>query len=136
MVIGVSDGDTLTLLDNSQTQRKVRLSGIDAPEKAQPHGEQSKQSLSAMVFGKTVTVEGGKTDRYGRTVGKVLVGGLDACLEQIKLGLAWHYKAYENEQPPVDRQAYGEAEKKAKASRLGLWQDAQPIPPWEWRTVK
>ena len=100
MVVSVADGDTITVLDTSQTQHKIRLGGIDAPEKAQPYGKQSKQSLSDMVFGKTVTVDTGKTDRYGREVGKVLVDGMDANLEQLKKGLAWHYKAYQREQSP------------------------------------
>ena len=84
MVVSVADGDTITVLDTSQTQHKIRLGGIDAPEKAQPYGKQSKQSLSDMVFGKTVTVDTGKTDRYGREVGKILVDGMDANLEQLK----------------------------------------------------
>ena len=86
-----------------------------------------------MVFGKTVTVDTGKTDRYGREVGKVLVDGVDANLEQLKRGLAWHYKAYQREQPADDRLAYAAAEKDAAAARLGLWQDAVPVAPWEWR---
>ena len=86
-----------------------------------------------MVFGKTVTVDTGKTDRYGREVGKVLVDGVDANLEQLKKGLAWHYKAYEREQTPSGRRNYAAAEKDAAAARLGLWQDAEPVPPWEWR---
>lgn len=133
MVVSVADGDTITLLDNTQTQHKIRLGGIDAPEKAQPYGQQSKQSLSDMVFGKTVTVDTGKTDRYGREVGKVLLDGMDANLEQLKKGLAWHYKAYEREQSPSDRRNYAAAEKDAAAARLGLWQDVEPVPPWEWR---
>ena len=133
MVVSVADGDTITLLDNTQTQHKIRLGGIDAPEKAQPYGQPSKQSLSDMVFGKTVTVDTDKTDRYGREVGKVLVDGMDANLEQLKKGLAWHYKAYEREQTPSGRRNYAAAEKDAAAARLGLWQDAEPVPPWEWR---
>ena len=114
-------------------QHKIRLGGIDAPEKAQPYGQKSKQSLSDIVFSKTVMVETGKTDRYGREVGKVLVDGVDANLEQIKLGLAWHYKAYQREQSPEDRLAYAAAEKDAAAAHIGLWQDAVPVAPWEWR---
>jgi endonuclease YncB( thermonuclease family) len=132
-VVGVADGDTITVLDDTNTQHKIRLSGIDAPEKKQPFGQRSKQSLSDLVFSKTVTVETGKTDRYGREVGKVLVDGLDANLEQVKRGMAWHYKAYEREQSAIDRKVYAEAENEAKAARRGLWADADPVPPWEFR---
>ncbi len=132
-VVGVADGDTITLLDPSHKQYKVRLSGIDAPEKSQPFGQRSKESLSSLVFGKPVAVETDKQDRYRRNIGKVLVDGLDANLEQINRGMAWHYKAYAREQPSVDREAYSNAEKASKAARRGLWADAAPVPPWEYR---
>ncbi len=131
--VGVSDGDTITVLDASDTQHKVRLSGIDAPEKSQPFGQRSKQSLSDLVFGKVVTVESTKRDRYGREVGKVLAGGLDVNLEQVRRGLAWHYKAYEREQPAEDRTTYSAAEQEARVARIGLWTDPVPLPPWEFR---
>ena len=86
-----------------------------------------------MVFSKRVIVEYDKQDRYGRTLGKVLVGGRDACLEQVRAGLAWHYKYYENEQSPEDRRAYAQAEVEARAARRGLWADANPVPPWDFR---
>lgn len=132
-VVGVSDGDTITVLDSTNTQHKVRLSGIDAPEKSQPFGQRSKQSLSDLVFGRAVTVETTKRDRYGREVGKVLAGGLDVNLEQVRRGLAWHYKAYEREQPAEDRTTYSAAEQEAKAARIGLWTDPMPLAPWEFR---
>ena len=94
-VVGVADGDTITVLDTGKVQHKIRLAGIDAPEKAQPYGQTSKRSLSDLVYGKTVTVDTDKTDRYGREVGKVLVDGVDTNLEQVRRGLAWHYKAYQ-----------------------------------------
>lgn len=132
-VIGVADGDTITVLDDAHTQHKIRLAGIDAPEKKQPFGQRSKESLSELVYSKTVTVETDKRDRYGREVGKVLVNGLDANLEQVKRGMAWHYKAYEREQSATDRQVYADAEKEASAARHGLWADGDPVPPWEFR---
>jgi endonuclease YncB( thermonuclease family) len=132
-VVGVADGDTITVLDADNTQHKVRLSGIDAPEKAQAYGQRSKQSLSGLVFGKSVVVETTKRDRYGREVGKVLADGLDVNLEQVNRGLAWHYKAYQREQPPADRTTYSEAEQAAREARTGLWQDPEPVPPWEFR---
>jgi endonuclease YncB( thermonuclease family) len=91
-VVGVSDGDTITLISEDKSQHKIRLAGIDAPEKAQAFGQASKQSLSEMVFNKEVTVLWTKRDRYQRLVGKVLMNDMDVCLEQIKRGMAWHYK--------------------------------------------
>ncbi|CAG1004641.1 Endonuclease YhcR [Methylophilaceae bacterium] len=132
-VVGVSDGDTVTLLDDSNTQFKIRLMGIDAPEKKQAFGSRSKESLSALVFNKQVIVEYNKKDKYGRTVGKILVDGVDANLEQIKAGLAWHYKKYQKEQSLDDRSIYAQAEEQARAERRGLWLDAEPTPPWDWR---
>ena len=133
LVVGIADGDTLTLLDAAHIQHKVRLAGIDAPEKRQAFGERSKQNLAGMVFRKQVTVEWTKRDRYGRVVGRVLVGSEDACLTQVRAGLAWHYKAYELEQSPADRQRYAQAESDARASKRGLWRDAAPVPPWDFR---
>ena len=132
-VVGVADGDTITVLDADKVQHKIRLTGIDAPEKKQPFGNRSKQSLSDMVFNKIVTVETDKRDRYGRELGKVLAGGKDVNLEQVRAGLAWHYKAYERTQSAADRQAYAAAENEAKAAKRGLWVVADPTPPWEWR---
>ena len=86
-VIGVADGDTITVLGSNRVQHRIRLAGIDAPEKSQAYGQVSK-------------LEYHKTDRYGRTVGTVLVNGRDVNLEQIRAGLAWHYKQYQGEQAP------------------------------------
>lgn len=135
-VVGVSDGDTITVLDANNAQHKIRLSGIDAPEKKQPFGQRSKESLSDLVYDKAVAVETNKRDKYKRNVGKVLVDGLDANLEQIRRGMAWHYKAYEREQPAIDRKVYADAETEAKAARRGLWADAEPVPPWDFRHNK
>lgn len=135
-VVAVTDGDTVKVLDASNTQWKIRLMGIDAPEKQQAFGARSRSNLSDLVFGKTVTVEYSKQDKYGRTVGKILVNGIDANLEQIKAGMAWHYKKYEKEQTVADRDIYARAEAQAKAGRRGLWDEAKPVPPWEWRKAK
>lgn len=132
-VIRVADGDTITILDQTITQHKIRLAGIDAPEKGMPFGQKSKEHLSDLVAGKQVQVETNKVDRYGRNVGKVIVDGLDANLSQIDAGFAWHYKAYEREQSVVDRLAYDKAEKRAREAKKGLWLDGEPVPPWEWR---
>lgn len=135
-VVGVTDGDTLTVKDASDQQFKVRLSGIDAPEKGQPFGNQAKESLSEMVFRKQVVVESNKEDRYRRKVGKVQHEGKDVNLEQVKRGMAWHYTAYAKEQAPADREAYASAEAEARALRRGLWREGTPSAPWEIRRIK
>lgn len=136
LVVGIADGDTVTVLDANRQQHKIRLAGIDAPEKAQAFGDHSKQSLAALVFNKNVVVEWDKQDRYRRTVGKILVNGKDANLEQIKAGLAWWYEKYRKEQSPEDQQRYAEAELQAKERRVGLWRDPDPVAPWEWRRAR
>lgn len=135
-VVGVTDGDTVTVLDDHKVQHKIRLAGIDAPEKGMPYGQRSKQYLSDLVFGKTVTLEGDKVDRYGRTVAKVILNGRDVNLAQIAAGMAWHYKKYDREQTANDRMLYGAEELNARAARRGLWGDPQPVAPWDWRAEK
>ena len=141
-VIGVSDGDTVAVLDAAQQQHKVRLAGIDAPEKRQPFGERAKQHLSDLVYGKTVLVVWDKRDRYGRIVGRVLAPDceraacaytIDAGLEQVKAGFAWHYKQYEKEQKPDERVLYSTSEQQARARRDGLWREPDAVPPWQFR---
>jgi endonuclease YncB( thermonuclease family) len=132
-VISISDGDTITLLDSTQQQHKVRLSGIDAPEKNQAFGHASKKSLSDMVYDQNIVVLWEKRDRYQRILGKVLREDQDVCLEQIKRGMAWHYKKYEREQPIGDRTKYAQAEKNARVARLGLWADESPVEPSHFR---
>jgi len=135
-VVSVSDGDTITVLDNTNTQHKIRLSGIDAPEKTQPFGTASRRSLSDLVYGKQVDIEWSKRDRYGRTVGKVLTSGLDVNLEQIRRGMAWFYTKYQSELLSQDRQEYTGAQDYAEKNRLGLWADSSPIPPWDFRNKR
>ncbi|HEX4985058.1 MAG TPA: thermonuclease family protein [Burkholderiales bacterium] len=132
-VVGVSDGDTVTVLTAENRQLKIRLSGIDAPEKKQSFGAHAKQTLSRQVFGQPVTVEWTKTDRYGRIVGKIEAGGTDVNLEQVREGSAWVYTQYLRELPPEDRRLYLEAERQAREERRGLWHDGDPEPPWQWR---
>ena len=131
-VINVADGDTITVVDEN-IHHKIRLAEIDAPEKRQAFGNVFKQSLSEMVAGQSVAVDWVKVDRYGRKVGKVLLAGLDCILEQIKRGLAWHYKQYQREQSSTDQQSYAAAEIAAKEAKLGLWRDVDLTPPWEFR---
>jgi endonuclease YncB( thermonuclease family) len=132
-VIGVKDGDTVVLLDSQKQSHDIRLAGIDAPEKSQPFGQRAKEHLSDTVFGKQVLIEGNKIDKYGRRVGKVLVNGADANLEQVRAGFAWHYKEYEREQSSADRKLYADAEIAARTAKSGLWRDNAPTPPWDWR---
>jgi endonuclease YncB( thermonuclease family) len=132
-VIKVVDGDTITILDANKEQFKIRLSGIDAPEKNQAFGNVSKQSLSEMVAGKEVQVNYNKRGRYGRIIGKVLLNNEDVNLMQVKRGLAWHYKQYEREQEVEDKALYAQEEYLAQKNRLGLWNDKNPIPPWQFR---
>jgi len=135
-VVGIADGDTVTVLDASMKQWKIRLMGIDAPEKKQAFGNKSKQHLSDLVYDKQVTVEYHKKDRYGRTVGKIVVDGVDANLEQVKAGMAWHYKQYEKEQSAEDCLLYAQAEEQARTEIRGLWLDGSPTPPWDFRKQK
>jgi len=134
-VIRVIDGDTITILDANKEQFKIRLSGIDAPEKNQAFGNVSKQSLSEMIAGKEVKVDYNKRGRYGRIIGKVLLNNEEVNLTQVKRGLAWHYKQYEHEQEVEDRALYAQEEYLAQKNRLGLWNDKKPIPPWEYRKI-
>lgn len=135
-VVGVADGDTITVLDRTNTQHKIRLNGIDAPEKSQAFGNVSKKSLSDMVFNQQVDVDWLKEDRYGRKVGKVLLNNEDVNLEQIKRGMAWYFKKYKGDLVQEDRIAYVQAEQEAEANRVGLWVDLNPIPPWDFRKQK
>jgi endonuclease YncB( thermonuclease family) len=134
-VVAISDGDTLTLLDASKTQHRVRLAGIDAPEKRQAFGNRSKQSLTTLAFRRFARVDWNKTDRYGRIIGVVQVNGQDVGLEQIQRGMAWHYKHYEREQSQADRTQYSSAELRARAAQVGLWRDFDPQPPWDFRKM-
>lgn len=131
-VVAILDGDTITVLRDRE-QTRVRIAGIDAPEKKQAFGQRSKQAMSDCAFGKEVAVEWKKLDRYGRTIGKVIADGVDCGLRQVELGMAWHYKVYAKEQSRGDREAYAAAEDQAKADRRGLWADPDPVPPWEYR---
>jgi endonuclease YncB( thermonuclease family) len=132
-VVGVQDGDTITVLDSSKANHRIRLLGIDAPETGQPFGNRSGENLSEAIFNRVVTIEWSKHDRYGRIVGKVVLEGQDICLEQIKKGMAWHYKYYQDDQTREDRQLYAAAEIAARATHVGLWIDPNPIPPWDFR---
>lgn len=144
-VIHVADGDTLTVLDDQHHSHKIRLAGIDAPERGQPFGRRSAEALIRLTTNRFVTVDGGKTDRYQRRVGIVRVAppgcatctpSVDVGLAMIGAGLAWHYRAYEREQNPADRERYLAAEMDARARQDGLWAETSPTPPWDWRRAR
>lgn len=116
-----------------QQPRKVRIVGIDAPERRQPFGERSRQNLSKLAFQKNVIADCPKKDRYRRDLCQVMVDGQDVGLRQITDGLAWWYRKYAHEQTLADQAAYEQAEMMARNGRLGLWVDADAVPPWEWR---
>ena len=128
-VVGISDGDTFTLLTADKQQVKVRLAEIDAPESGQPYGDKSKQTLSGLIFSKDVRVVVQTTDRYGRTVGRPYVGDLDVCAEMVRVGAAWAYREYLRDRSLLT------IESDAKAGKRGIWglSEAQNVPPWEWR---
>jgi endonuclease YncB( thermonuclease family) len=141
-VVAVTDGDTIKILDDDKVQHKIRLTGIDAPEKSQPFGGASRKHLASMVAGKDVRVETTKNDRYGRVLGKVWVQPRDCpgCGKtlnvnhaQILSGMAWWYRDYAKDQSPQDRGRYESAVEEARKRKRGLWSEPDPIPPWVWR---
>ena len=129
-VVGISDGDTLTLLDASKVQHKIRLAAIDAPEKSQAFGNKSKQALSDLCFDKQASIKVVDTDRYGRTVGEVSCGATNANEAMVRSGMAWVYRKYAKGYPGLYK-----LEDEAKASKRGVWADPNPVPPWEWRKL-
>ncbi len=132
-VIGVTDGDTVTILTSEKQQHKIRLAGIDTPERKQPFGQRAKDSLSNMIYGKAVAVEWYKTDHYGRIIGKILSGNEDVNLKQVEFGHAWWYRKYAHEQSASDQELYKRTEDGAKRAGRGLWRESNPVPPWDWR---
>lgn len=128
LVTRVADGDTLTLVDARGTQHRVRLWGIDCPEKAQSFGRKAGSVLAGMVLKKNVRIEVKDTDQYGRKVGRVFLGNQDINLEMVRRGLAWHYVHFAR-----NAQDLAEAEKSARAARTGLWSEASPQAPWDFR---
>lgn len=125
-IVKVSDGDTVTLLDSDNTQHKIRLHGIDAPEKGQPYGDKSKEYLSNMIAGKTVTVYVKGTDQYKRTLGVIYLGEVNINAEMIANGYAWNYHYSKDI-------FYIKLQDQARQKKLGLWNDKNPVDPWAWR---
>lgn len=129
-VMGISDGDTLTVLTHDKKQIKIRLAEIDAPEKHQAFGTKSKQSLSDLCFGKKAEVTPQVKDRYKRTVARIKCDGIDANAEQVKRGMAWVYRRYAK-----NHDLYV-LEHNAKVEKRGLWADKAPTPPWLYRKTR
>jgi endonuclease YncB( thermonuclease family) len=134
-VVKVTDGDTVHVLDQARERHKIRLGGIDAPEKKQAFGRKSTKNLANYIAGQNIEVEYDKRDRYGRIVGKLLKDGKDINLQQVKDGYAWHYKHYQKEQLKLDQVLYGSAEMDARKKRVGLW-SVPAVAPWDYRRAK
>ncbi|MBE2985335.1 thermonuclease family protein [Campylobacter sp. RM6883] len=124
-VVKISDGDTITVLTPQKEQVKVRLHGIDAPEKKQAYGNKSRQFLSNLIAGKEVEVKEKGKDIYKRTIGTIYLNGTDINTQMVASGYAWAYVKYSKD--------YVNLEKEARRQKLGLWRDKKPIPPWEFR---
>ena len=138
----VVDGDTVHVVNKAGKKFKVRLTGIDAPEKNQPYGLAATYKLTEILINKLVLLKSkpnnGKpytVDRYKRVLAKIILDGRDINLSQVLRGYAWHFKRYQKQQSPSDRELYSEAEIDAKKNELGLWGEKNPIAPWKWRKI-
>ena len=129
-VIRVSDGDTIWVRDELGLRHKIRLNRIDAPESNQPFGKESTQHLHSLIGGKEILVEYETTDRYGRILGIVYLGGMEINLQMVRDGYAWHYKHFDA------TPSYSAAEIAAQAAKRGLWATTAPVPPHKWRKGK
>ena len=139
----VVDGDTVHVEDATGKKFKVRLTGIDAPEQNQPYGLASTYHLRELLLNKIVLLKSkpkkGKpysVDRYKRVLAKIILDGRDINLSQVLRGYAWHFKKYQKQQSPADRESYSKAELHAKKNELGLWGEKNPIAPWKWRKIR
>jgi micrococcal nuclease len=131
-VVGVSDGDTITVMHDGKGE-KIRLYGVDCPEKRQDYGSKAKQFASDMVFGRSVDVKKMDTDRYGRTVAVVTIDGKVLNAELLKSGMAWIYVQC-CKQPFCDQ--WKQYQERAKSEKVGLWSMPNPIAPWNFRHTK
>lgn len=129
-VVGISDGDTFKLLVDGNKTIRVRLFGIDAPEKEQDYGTQAKQALSNLIFAKEVQVEQKNKDRYGRIIGVVYVNNINVNEELLRQGMVWHYTEFDKSE------RWAELSKEARQGKMGLWNKRNPTPPWQWRKGK
>ena len=129
-VVSIADGDTITILDAEKVQHKIRLDGIDAPEKGQAFGTKSREALGRKVHERDVRIEWEKRDRYQRIIGKVYVDSRLINREMVSEGMAWRYVKYSKD-PELIR-----AETEAREAKRGLWADKSPVAPWEWRKTE
>lgn len=150
VVVGVTDGDTIPVLDEHKQQHTIRLFAIDAPETtchalrpsvadadcvehAQPFGRAAKKALASIVYGKNVNVELVPGNSYGREIGTVWTGNINANLEMVRVGLAWAYHQYARHMPADEYRQFQAAEQEAREHARGLWADPSPVPPWDFR---
>lgn len=129
-VVGITDGDTITVLTEQRRQMRVRLAQIDAPERRQPFGDRARDMLSQLVFERRVRIVAVGTDRNRRVIGRVFVGSLDVNAEMVRRGGGWVFRRYSDD-PMLLR-----LESEARSARRGIWAlpEAQRLPPWEWRS--
>ena len=127
-VVGIHDGDSITVLSVEKKQIKIRLEGIDAPELKQPFGSRAKEHLSSLIMGKDVSLIVKGEDLYKRTLSKIFLGAQDVNLTMISDGFAWHYSKYSKDKK------FAEAEAQAKIKKKGLWIDQDPVAPWDYRS--
>ncbi len=132
-VVRVIDGDTVTLRDEHRRMHRIRLSGIDAPECGMRYGHESKLYLEGFVLTKDAVVSSRGLDRYGRTLGAVMVGTIDINLAMVEAGMAWHYKQTSTKQSTIGFVVLARAEQQARVRRIGLWEAEMPVAPWDWR---
>lgn len=127
-VVGITDGDTFTVINRDKLQLKVRIIGIDAPEKNQPFGNKAKQALSDLIYRKTIEIDVQYQEKWGRYAAKVYTpDGQDVALLMLQAGMAWHNANYDK------TTAYKKAQETARGAKIGLWSDAHPEAPWEFR---
>jgi endonuclease YncB( thermonuclease family) len=127
-VVGISDGDTFTVINRDKLQLKIRIFGIDAPEKKQAYGNKSKKALSDLIYGKDIEIDVQSQEKWGRYVAKVYTpDGKDVGLLMLQAGMAWHYTEFDKSA------SYARAQETAKKNRKGLWADKNPVAPWIFR---
>ncbi len=132
-LVSVTDGDTLVARDASGRRHRIRIAGIDAPERQQAFANAARRRLEQLVTGHPLQVQPIKTDPFGRLVARILVDEADVGLAMVLAGYAWHFHRYEHEQAPDERRDYRDAQARARRERVGLWQDRAPEPPWDYR---
>lgn len=137
VVLRVQDGDSLLIRRSGQTRsERLRIAGIDAPERHQPHADASRAALAALVEGERVRIIPSKKDRYGRLVATIRLGERDIGLAMLEGGHAWYFRRYRRDLPAELRKPYERAEAMAREEGIGLWRDPAAQAPWEYRSVQ